>query len=140
MEDANLRLQFSVSATNRAPRKGETDGVNYHFLTTEDFQRLISENAFVEYEEVYPGRFYGTLKSEVSKILESGHNLILDIEVLRERLVGRATDDIDTINQRVDKAAFELTFAPQYDVNIVNDDLDKAVAKTREVIESFISK
>ena len=152
MEDADLRLQFSVSATNRAPRKGETDGVNYHFLTTEDFQRLISEN-------------YGTLKSEVSKILESGHNLILDIdvkgglnvkkqypealslfftppsiEVLRERLVGRATDDIDTINQRVDKAAFELTFAPQYDVNIVNDDLDKAVAKTREVIESFISK
>lgn len=81
MEDANLRLQFSVSATNRAPRKGETDGVNYHFLTTEDFQRLISENAFVEYEEVYPGRFYGTLKSEVSKILESGHNLILDIDV-----------------------------------------------------------
>ena len=159
MEDADLRLQFSVSATNRAPRKGETDGVNYHFLTTEDFQRLISENASVEYEEVYPGRFYGTLKSEVSK------NLILDIdvkgglnvkkkypealslfftppsiEVLRERLVGRATDDIDTINQRVDKAAFELTFAPQYDVNIVNDDLDKAVAKTREVIESFISK
>lgn len=165
MEDANLRLQFSVSATNRAPRKGETDGVNYHFLTTEDFQRLISENAFVEYEEVYPGRFYGTLKSEVSKILKSGHNLILDIDVkgglnvkkqypealslffmppsieaLRERLVGRATDDIDTINQRVDKAAFELTFAPQYDVNIVNDDLDKAVAKTREVIESFISR
>ena len=160
MEDADLRLQFSVSATNRAPRKGETDGVNYHFLTTEDFQRLISENAFVEY-----GRFYGTLKSEVSKILESGHNLILDIDVkgglnvkkqypealslfftppsieaLRERLVGRATDDIDTINQRVDKAAFELTFAPQYDVNIVNDDLDKAVAKTREVIESFISE
>ena len=81
MEDADLRLQFSVSATNRAPRKGETDGVNYHFLTTEDFQRLISENAFVEYEEVYPGRFYGTLKSEVSKILESGHNLILDIDV-----------------------------------------------------------
>ena len=157
MEDADLRLQFSVSATNRAPRKGETDGVNYHFLTTEDFQRLISENAFVEYEEVYPGRFYGTLKSEVSKILDidvkGGLNVKKQypealslfftppsIEVLRERLVGRATDDIDTINQRVDKAAFELTFAPQYDVNIVNDDLDKAVAKTREVIESFISK
>ena len=147
-----------IHASNLADTTG-------HFLTTEDFQRLISENAFVEYEEVYPGRFYGTLKSEVSKILESGHNLILDIdvkgglnvkkqypealslfftppsiEVLRERLVGRATDDIDTINQRVDKAAFELTFAPQYDVNIVNDDLDKAVAKTREVIESFISK
>ena len=165
MTDANLRLRFSVSATNRQPRKGETDGVSYHFLSTDKFKQLIADGSFVEYEEVYPGRFYGTLKSEVAKVLDAGDNLILDIDVkgginvksqypdalsvfimppsietLRQRLVGRATDDIDTINQRVDKAAYELNFAPQYDVRIVNDNLNDAVAEARKVIESFITK
>lgn len=165
MTDPSLRLRFSVSATNRQPRKGETDGISYHFLPTDKFKQLIADGSFVEYEEVYPGRFYGTLKSEVSRVLDAGDNLILDIDVkgglnvksqypdalsvfimppsidvLRQRLIGRATDDIDTINQRVDKAAYELTFAPRYDVRIVNDNLDKAVSETRSVIESYISE
>lgn len=165
MQDANLRLEFSVSATNRAPRNGEKDGVNYYFLSTEKFNELIRDNQFIEYEEVYTGRYYGTLKSEVSRILNSGHNLILDIDVkgginvksqypealalffmppsietLRERLTSRATDDEATINQRVNKAEFELSFAPRYDVRIVNDNLDDAVEETRKVIGNFISK
>lgn len=165
MDDENLRLKFSVSATNRGPRTGEVDGVNYHFLSTEQFQTLIEKDEFVEFEEVYPGRYYGTLKSEVANILNSGYNLILDIDVkggvnvkakypdalalfimppsietLKNRLIGRATDDMDTINQRVGKAEFELTFAPRYDVRVVNDNLDEAVAETRRIIQSFISK
>lgn len=165
MDDENLRLKFSVSATNRGPRTGEVDGVNYHFLSTEQFQTLIEKDEFVEFEEVYPGRYYGTLKSEVANILNSGYNLILDIDVkggvnvkakypdalalfimppsietLKNRLIGRATDDMDTINQRVDKAEFELTFAPRYDVRVVNDNLEDAVAETRRIIQSFISK
>lgn len=165
MQDDNLRLAFSVSATNRSPRTGEVDGVNYHFLSTDKFKKLIDDNQFVEFEEVYPGRFYGTLKSEVSKILESGHNLILDIDVkgginvkkqypnalalffmppsidtLRERLTNRATDDQATIEQRVNKAEFELSYAPRYDVRIINDNLSDAVEKTRKVICDFISK
>lgn len=159
----DLRLRFSVSATNRVPRQGEADGVNYHFLSTEQFQKAIADNAFVEYEEVYPGRYYGTLKSEVNRILDNGYNLILDIdvkggvnvkaqypdalaifimppsvEVLRERLISRATDDMETINQRVAKADYEISFAPKYDKQVVNDVLEKATAETEELIRNFI--
>lgn len=164
MKDENLHLRFSVSATNRSPRAGETDGINYHFLSTEQFHQAIADNAFVEYEEVYPGRFYGTLKSEVSRILDNGYNLILDIDVkggvnvkkqypdalalfimppsietLQQRLTDRGTDDADTIAQRISKAEFELSFAPHYDVSIVNDVLNKAVEETRSIIKEFIS-
>lgn len=164
MKDENLHLRFSVSATNRSPRAGETDGINYHFLSSEQFHQAIADNAFVEYEEVYPGRFYGTLKSEVSRILDNGYNLILDIDVkggvnvkkqypdalalfimppsietLQQRLTDRGTDDADTIAQRISKAEFELSFAPHYDVSIVNDVLNKAVEETRSVIKGFIS-
>lgn len=164
MKDENLHLRFSVSATNRSPRAGETDGINYHFLSSEQFHQAIADNAFVEYEEVYPGRFYGTLKSEVSRILDNGYNLILDIdvkggvnvkkqypdalalfimppsiEILQQRLTDRGTDDADTIAQRISKAEFELSFAPHYDVSIVNDVLNKAVEETRTIIKGFIS-
>ena len=81
MEKEELQLRFSVSATNRSPREGETDGLSYHFLSTEEFKKRIADDAFVEYEEVYPGRFYGTLQSVVSRVLQQGNNLILDIDV-----------------------------------------------------------
>ena len=165
MEKQELQLRFSVSATNRSPREGETDGLSYHFLSTEEFKKRIADDAFVEYEEVYPGRFYGTLKAEVSRVLQQGNNLILDIDVkgginvkkqypealslfilppsietLRQRLLARATDDIETINQRVAKADFELTFADKYDVRVVNDDLLKAIDETYNIVKEFIDK
>lgn len=159
-------MEFSVSATNRAPRAGEQDGVNYHFLTTEQFNDLIARNAFVEYEEVYPGRFYGTLRSEVENRCAAGHNVILDIDVkggvnvsrmfgekavsifimppsieeLRRRLEGRGTDAPEVIDQRVGKAEYEISFAPQYDHRVVNDDLEKAVLQTEKIILDFLRK
>lgn len=164
-KNKELRLQFSVSATNRSPRTGEVDGVNYHFLSDKAFKEAIATDAFVEYEEVYPGRFYGTLKSELKKIMDSGNNVILDIDVkgglnvkrqypdalsifiqppsidvLRERLIGRGTDSIETINQRVSKAEYELSFAPQYDKSVVNDNLNEAVAQTTSIILEYIKQ
>lgn len=166
MERGNVDLKFSVSATNRAPREGEIDGENYHFITTEEFKQAIKRDEFVEYEEVYPGRFYGTLKSEIIRRCEQGQTVVLDIDVkgginvkrmfgadalslyimppsvdeLRRRLVSRATDSAEAIEQRVGKAEFELSFAPQYDVRIVNDDLATAVEQTEKTIIDFISK
>ncbi len=165
MEVSELNLRFSVSATNRPPRKGEIDGVNYYFLSTEEFENKIQNNGFIEYEEVYTGRYYGTLKSEVEKTLNEGHNLILDIdvkgginvkklypeaaaifilppsiEVLRQRLIGRGTDDMETIEQRVAKAEYELSFASKYDYSVVNEDLDKAVNETETIIRNFLKR
>lgn len=159
-------MQFSVSATNRQPREGEVNGVNYHFLTDEQFKDAIAGDAFVEFEEVYPGRYYGTLKSEVSRRCDEGHNVILDIDVkggvnvkkmygdkalsifiqppsvetLRQRLIGRGTDSPEAIEQRVGKAEFEISFAPQYDVVVINDDLNEAIEATGNVIKNFVSK
>ena len=166
IDDPDLRLEFSISATTRLPREGEIDGVHYHFLTVEQFKEAIDNDGLVEYEEVYPGRFYGTLKSEIARIQEKGNNAILDIDVkggvnvkrmygdnarsifimppsietLRQRLLSRATDSIEAINQRVDKAAFELTFSDKFDKQVVNDDLDKAVEETRQLILDFIKQ
>lgn len=164
MERGNVELKFSVSATNRPPREGECDGVNYHFITTEEFRQAIADDRFVEYEEVYPGRYYGTLKSEILERCERGETVVLDIDVkggvrvkkmfgadalslyimppsveeLRRRLEGRATDSAEAIDQRVNKAEYELSFAPQYDVRVVNDDLATAVEETERVIMDFI--
>lgn len=166
IDDPALRLEFSISATTRSPREGEVNGVHYHFLSVEDFKDAIAKDGLVEYEEVYPGRFYGTLKSEIARIQEKGNNAILDIDVkggvnvkrmygdnarsifimppsietLRQRLLSRATDSIEAINQRVDKAAFELTFSDKFDKQVVNDDLDKAVEETRQLILDFIKQ
>ena len=166
IDDPALRLEFSISATTRSPREGEVNGVHYHFLSVEEFKDAIANDGLVEYEEVYPGRFYGTLKSEIARIQEKGNNAFLDIDVkggvnvkrmygdnarsifimppsietLRQRLLSRATDSIEAINQRVDKAAFELTFSDKFDKQVVNDDLDKAVEETRQLILDFIKQ
>lgn len=159
-------MEFSVSATNRLPRPGEIDGVNYHFLTTEDFNDLISRGEFVEYEEVYPGRFYGTLKSEIQHRLDSGRNIILDIDVkgginvkrlygdralsifieppsieaLRSRLTNRGTEAPEVVNERVARAEFEISMASQFDAIIVNDNLDEAVENAERIITEFLNQ
>ncbi|MBP5360467.1 MAG: guanylate kinase [Bacteroidaceae bacterium] len=157
-------LTFSVSATSRPPRGEERDGVEYHFLSEEEFRRKIEEDAFVEYEEVYAGTFYGTLKSEIDGRLAKGENVVLDVDVkgglsvkriygdkallifiqppsieeLRRRLEKRGTDTPEKIQQRVDKAAYELTFAPQFDVVITNDDLDTAEKEVVKVVSERV--
>lgn len=165
MSDYDLQGRFSISATSRKPRGSEQDGVEYYFLTEEDFRRRISEGDFLEYEEVYPGCFYGTLRSEVDRTLAQGENVILDIDVqgglnvkkiygdraltlfiqppsierLRERLERRGTDAPEVIERRLAKAETELSFAPKYDAVVVNDDLEEACRDAARVIEDFLS-
>ncbi|MBQ5978910.1 MAG: guanylate kinase [Bacteroidales bacterium] len=157
-------MEFSVSATSRAPRGEEQDGREYYFLTTEEFRKLIAEDKFVEYEEVYEGRFYGTLKSECERIWAAGHVIIFDVdvkggvnlkkyfgdaalsifiqapsvEVLRQRLVNRGTDSPEAIEERVAKAEEEMTYAPQFDYVLVNDELQTAYAESEKVVEDFL--
>lgn len=164
IKDDTLRLEFSISATTRSPREGEIHGVHYYFLTVDDFKQRIAMEEFAEYEEVYEGRFYGTLKSEIERIMAHGNNVVLDIDVkgalnvkrlygnqalaifiqppsidvLRSRLLGRATDSIEEIDLRVAKAATELAYAPRFDRIVVNDVLDVAVEDTRSLIKDFI--
>ena len=154
MDRGNVDMKFSVSATNRSPRPGEVNGKNYHFITTEEFRNAIDNDEFVEFEEVYPGRFYGTLKREIIDRCENGEIVVLDIgddalsiyimppsvEELRRRLEGRGTETPEAIDERVNKAEFELSFAPKYDMRVVNDDLDKAVTETEKAILDFIGK
>lgn len=160
-----LNLRFSISATSRPPRGTEQNGVEYFFLSPEEFKEGIANNEFVEYEEVYPGRFYGTLKSQVEKQLAEGQNIIFDVDVvggcnikrfygdralsvfiqppsieeLRKRLEGRGTDSPETINSRIAKAEFELSYAPKFDIVVVNDQLEKAEAQTLEAIRNFLN-
>ncbi|MDE6490341.1 MAG: guanylate kinase, partial [Muribaculaceae bacterium] len=166
MERGDLDMQFSVSATNRKPRAGEKHGESYYFMTDEEFMKAVGDGLFLEHEEVYPGRYYGTLKSEVERITSSGHNMVLDIDVngginvkrllgdralsvfimppgidaLRVRLEGRGTDSAEVIAQRLERASYELDQAPHYDVTVVNDDLAEAVANAHDVIAGFISE
>lgn len=163
MARGDVDMQFSVSATNRGPRPGETHGESYYFLTDEEFRRAIENEEFVEYEEVYPGRFYGTLRREVERIVGSGHNVVLDIDVkggvnvkrlygpravsifieppsvgeLRRRLEGRATETSEAIEQRVSRARLELSYAPQFDFTVVNDDLDTAIDTVNDILVKF---
>jgi guanylate kinase len=162
----NFNLGFSVSATSRTPRGEEKDGVEYFFLTPETFRQKIANDEFIEFEEVYPDKFYGTLKSEVERCLAQGKNLIFDVDVvggvnikkyfgdralavfvqppsveeLRARLNGRGTDAPEIIEQRINKAEWELEFAPKFDVVIVNDQLEEAIAKTEEAIGKFLAE
>ena len=164
IKNQDLNLAFSISATTREPRKGEIDGVNYYFLSEEEFKNAIANDELVEYEEVYPGRFYGTLKKEIERICESGKNVILDIDVkgginvkkiygdralsifimppsvdvLKQRLVSRATDTDEAIAERVGKAEYEISFAGEFDCNIVNDILDVAVKEAEQTIKDFV--
>ena len=157
-------MEFSVSATSRPPRGEEQDGVEYYFLTVEDFRARIEADEFVEYEQVYEGRFYGTLKSEVERIWAKGHVIIFDVDVkggvslkkyfgdsalsvfiqapsveeLRRRLIARATDSMEAIEERVAKAAEEMTYAPQFDKILINDNLDDAFARAEEMVDEFL--
>ncbi len=166
MGDERLALEFSVSATTRGPRDGETHGVNYYFLTVDDFQQRIARDEFAEYQEVYPGRYYGTLKSEIERINSLGKNVILDVDVLgginvkklygnhalsifiqppsvdvlRQRLISRATDSMEEIEKRIGKAEFEMSHASQFDKVVVNDVLDEAVENVRSLILDFINR
>ncbi|MBQ3070491.1 MAG: guanylate kinase [Tidjanibacter sp.] len=158
-------LEFSVSATSRAPRGAEQHGRDYYFLSTEEFDRLVAEDSFVEWEEVYAGTKYGTLRSELERIWAKEHTILFDVDVkggvrlkeifgdkalsifimppsveeLRRRLEGRATDSPEKIAQRVAKADEELGYAPRFDVTVVNDNLDEAVAQVRKAVEEFIA-
>ena len=164
MPREELRLAFSISATTRAPRGQERDGVEYFFLSPEEFRRRIAADEFVEYEEVYADCFYGTLKSQVEKQLADGQNVVFDvdvhggmrlkeyfgdralslfiqppsIEVLRQRLVGRGTDTEEVIEKRLSRAAYELSFAPRFDRVVVNDDLDTAVSEAYTLLHDFL--
>lgn len=160
-------LEFSISATSRAPRGQEQHGVEYYFYSADEFRQMIAEGKFVEHEEVYPGSFYGTLKSEVERIWAKGHVIVFDIdvqggvnlkrifgdqafsvfiqapsvEVLRERLVGRGTDTPEAIEKRVAKAASEMEFAAgKFDHVLVNDDLQTAFAEAERIIDDFMSR
>lgn len=160
------QFEFSISATSRAPRGEERDGVDYYFLTAEAFAEKVKEDAFVEWEEVYAGTSYGTLKSEVERIWAKGNVILFDVDVmgginlkrifgeeacsifimppsieeLRRRLVGRATDSAEVIEKRVSKAAFELEKAPEFDHTVVNDDLEKAVDDTCLILNHFLAQ
>ena len=158
-------IEFSVSATSRPPRGEEKDGVEYFFYSADVFRLLVRDDKFVECEEVYPDRFYGTLKSEVNRIWAKGHVIIFDVdvkggvnlkkyfgdkalsvfiqapsvEVLRQRLIGRETDSAEDIDKRVAKAAEEMTYAPQFDRVLVNDDLDTALAEAESMVDTFLA-
>ena len=163
-EHPELNLCFSISCTSRPPRGTEQNGVEYFFITPEEFKAKIEQNAFLEYEEVYENRFYGTLKSQVEKQLDAGQNVVFDVDVkgglniknhygdqalsifiqppsieeLRKRLEGRATDSKDAIETRLAKAEYELTFSDQFDEIVINDDLDEAKEKTFNLLTSFL--
>ena len=162
-EHPELNLYFSISATSRPPRGTEQHGVEYYFLTPEEFRQRIDNNEFLEYEEVYHDRFYGTLKAQVERQREAGQNVVFDVDVkgginikkyygdealslfiqppsideLRRRLEGRATDTPEAIAERLAKAEYEMTFAPQFDRIIVNDDLQAAEAETLALVRAF---
>lgn len=163
-EHPELNLYFSISCTSRAPRGEEKDGVEYFFLMPEAFKEKIKNNEFLEYEEVYENRFYGTLKAQVERQREAGQNVVFDVDVkggvnikkhygkkalslfiqppsieeLRRRLEGRGTDTQEAIEQRIAKAAYELTFAPKFDRVVVNDDLETAKQETFNIINDFL--
>lgn len=161
----NLNLKFSISATSRPPRGTEKDGVEYYFLTLDEFKKKIKSGDFLEYEEVYPDRFYGTLKAPIEKMLSDGVNVIFDVDVvggcnikkyygnralsvfiqppsieeLRKRLLSRNTDSLEVINDRIARAEYELKFANRFDVVIVNDDLKKAESDAYNIIYHYIN-
>ena len=159
-------LEFSISATSRAPRGTEVNGKEYYFFPVEEFRKKIEEDSFVEYEEVYPGFFYGTLKSEVRRIWDKGHVIVFDIDVkggvnlkrifgdkafsifiqaptieeLRSRLIHRGTDSPEAIEKRVAKAAEEMTYADRFDHILINDDLESALKEADIIVGEFIAR
>jgi len=164
--DAGFPFSFSVSATNRPKRKNEENEKDYYFVSPEKFKQLIDNDAFVEWEEVYANTSYGTLKSEIERIFKSGKYPIFDVDVvgglnlkkyfgddalavfvqapnltvLEDRLRSRSTDDENSIQKRLEKSAYEMSFASQFDIIIVNDQLDKAIEETKKQIQIFLDK
>lgn len=162
----NLNLCFSISATSRSPRGSEQHGVEYYFIPPNEFREKIKNDEFLEYEEVYENRFYGTLKSEVDRITNNGGNVLFDVDViggsnikkyygdkalsifievpsietLRERLIGRGTDTAEAIESRIKKAEYEMTFAKNFDKIIVNDNLEAAKAEALGTIKTFLEQ
>lgn len=161
-----LNLHFSISATSRAPRGEEQNGKEYFFLTLEEFRQKIADGEFVEYEEVYPGGFYGTLKSEVDKKLAEGENVVFDVDVngamnikkmygaralsifiqppsieeLRRRLESRGTETADAIDKRIKRAEYELSQAEHFDEVVINDILEVAQIEALALVEDFLSE
>ena len=130
----NLNLAFSISATSRPPRGAERNGVEYFFLTPEEFRSRIANDEFLEYEEVYQDRFYGTLKAQVEKQLAAGQNVVFDVDVVGGCNIKKF------YGERVAKAEYELGFAPKFDTVIVNDDLETAKAEALKVITQFLNR
>ena len=165
-EHPELRLAFSISATSRPPRGSEQHGVEYFFLSPEEFRQKIQEDAFLEYEEVYEDRFYGTLKEQVERQLAAGQSVVFDVDVkgglrikefygeramslfiqppsveeLRRRLEGRGTDSPEQIEERLAKAEYEMSFAPRFDHIVVKDNLDDAKAETLRLVSNFLKQ
>ena len=165
-EHPEFQLVFSISATSRPPRGEEKHGVEYFFLSPDEFRQRILDNEFLEYEEVYPNRFYGTLKEQVEKQLKAGQNVVFDVDVkggcnikkfygeralslfiqppsikeLKKRLEGRNTDTPEQIKVRLEKAEYEMSFAPQFDRILVNDDLETAKQEAVEILTEFLEK
>ena len=163
-EHSELKMAFSISCTSRAPRGTERNGVEYFFLTPDEFRSRIEAGEFLEYEEVYTDRYYGTLKSQVERQCDAGQNVVFDVDVkggcnikqhygdkalsifimppsvdeLRRRLESRATDAPEVIDQRIARAEFEIGFADKFDKVVVNDDLDKAKKEVLGIIEQFL--
>jgi guanylate kinase len=164
--EESLNLHFSISATSRAPRGTEQDGIEYFFLTPEDFRKKIANDEFIEYEEVYTDKFYGTLKSQVDKQLAAGENVVFDVDVngalrikkiygkralsifiqppsieeLRHRLESRATDAPEVIEQRIERARYELSQAEHFDEVVVNDNLEIAQVEVQALVEDFLEE
>ena len=162
----DLGLEFSISATSRAPRGQEQHGREYYFFSAEEFKKRIDADEFLEWEEVYAGCYYGTLKSELERIWAKGHTVVFDVdvvggvnikkifgsdalsvfvqapsvEVLRRRLESRGTDSPEKIEQRVAKADYEMTFSDKFDVVVVNDDLQAAFADAEQKVRAFLAK
>jgi guanylate kinase len=166
LNNKSLNLSFSISACTRPPRGNEVDGKDYYFLTVEEFKKKISEGEFLEWEEVYPGSFYGSLKSEVERLTKLGKNVLFDVDVrgglnikkyygdnalaifikapsieeLQRRLVNRSMDSKDVIKTRIEKAKYELEFADKFDKIIINDNLSTAIKEAENAVKEFIRK
>lgn len=157
-------LEFSISATSRPPRAGEIDGKDYYFIPSGEFQRRIAENEFIEWEEVYADTYYGTLRSEIERIWSKGHHVVFDvdvkggvnlkqifggralsvfvqppsIEILRQRLVSRGTENLESLTKRIGKATEEMTYSGKFDIIIINDKLENSLKEAESAVEQFV--
>lgn len=164
LNEKSFKLEFSISATSRSPRGNEKNGIEYYFLSADNFKNKINNDEFIEWEEVYSGCYYGTLRSEINRIVSKGNNIVFDIDVvgglnlkkifnddalaifikppsieeLKNRLNNRGTDSPETIQKRLDKAEFEMSFADKFDTIIINDNLEKAIIDTKRTLTEFL--